>query len=239
MASALINHFRDQGSDGVGFETAPRGILLVVAVGDAYRVSVGDEPASPTEGGFLIGPQSRFGTSALSGAAEGVQVSLTWSNAATVFGPVLPELADQALPVSALDGGSRLADQLSEVPAAEQVRLVVSWLRDRSLTHREPSALVVRALGRIEAGASSVESLAAELDCSRGHLHRIVRAATGQSPTTLMRIVRLHRVLAPREGQTLADRAAAMGYADHAHLCHDTRRLSGRTPSELFDAQVT
>ena len=234
MATATLRAFRDEQSGEAVIETAPLGMLLVIGVGDAYVVGVGERSIGPAIGGFAVGPQSCYGSSALTGTVEGVQVDLSWSAAAAIFGPELSDLANQAVVITDLPGGTALVDQIVDVPAAARVRLTRQWLRERSEAHRSPSPGTTRTLRRIEDGASSVRDLAAELGCSRGHLHRVVRAATGLSPTTLMRIVRLHRLLAGRGGGHLADLAAAGGYADHAHLCHETRLLAGRTPSELF-----
>jgi len=84
----------------------------------------------------------------------------------------------------------------------------------------------------------SIGALAAELGCSRGHLHRAVRGATGQSPSTLARVARLHRLVALSSSspgnRSLADAATLLGYVDHPHLCHETRLLAGRTPTQLL-----
>jgi AraC-like DNA-binding protein len=234
MPTATLRAFRDQQSGEAVIETAPLGMLLVIGVGDAYDVGVGGRSIGSAVGGFAVGPQSCHGSSALTGTAEGVQVDLTWSAAAAIFGPELSDLADQAVVITDLSGGRTLVDQMVDESAEERVMLIRQWLRSRAETHRGPPPGVARALRRIEEGAGSVGDLAAELGCSRGHLHRSVRAVTGQSPTTLMRIVRLHRLIRHRGNGRLADLAAAGGYADHAHLCHETRLLAGRTPSELF-----
>jgi AraC-like DNA-binding protein len=46
-------------------------------------------------------------------------------------------------------------------------------------------------------------------------------------------------VAAPRGShRSLADAATLLGYADHPHLCHETRRLAGRTPAQLLGRDV-
>ena len=75
-----------------------------------------------------------------------------------------------------------------------------------------------------------------------GHLHRVVRSWTGQSPSTLVRVVRLHRLVALAATERLpvpGRRRDLLGYADHPHLCHETRLLAGRTPTELFGRTST
>lgn len=210
----------------------------MVAFGDPYQVGTSDSAVTTVGSGFLIGAQSRYGRSALTGTAEGVQVDLSWSRAAAVVGPELAEFADLAVALPDLAGGAELIDRLPETPTTDRARLVGDWLGERSRSHDVLSPLVERALSRIENGADSVSRLAVELGCSRGHLHRAVRAATGPPPSTLIRIVRLHRLIGLRAiagpGGSLARVAAQVGYADHAHLCHEARQLAGRTPSELL-----
>ncbi|GHC74562.1 hypothetical protein GCM10007079_08910 [Nocardiopsis terrae] len=56
---------------------------------------------------------------------------------------------------------------------------------------------------------------------------------TGLSPKTVQQVGRLQRALRLiRAGgsRTLADVAFSAGYADQAHLTHEARRFTGRTP---------
>lgn len=238
MSTAALHLFREQGTERTDIETAPAGVLLVIAIGDPYQVGIGDGAFTAAASGFVIGAQSRHGRSALAGTAEGVQVDLPWSCAAAIFGLELAALADVAAGLPDLVGGAELTDRLPETPIKHRARLVGDWLAERRRSHGGPSPLVARALSRIEDGAPSVSRLAGELGCSRGHLHRAVRAATGQSPSTLIRIARLHRLIGLRATagpwESLARAAAQVGYADHAHLCHESRQLAGRSPTELL-----
>jgi AraC-like DNA-binding protein len=234
MAGVALRAFRDVRRGEVDIESAPLGMLLVIAVGDAYQVGLGDDVPARSVGGFAVGPQSRHGSSALTGTAEGVQVDLSWSSAAMIFGSQLAELADRVVPIRDLPGGERLLDRMEAATVQQRIGLVRDWLRARTGSRQAPAPSATRALRLIEGGQSSVRELAVELGCSRGHLHRTVRTLTGQSPSTLMRVARLHRLLSLPAASNLADLAAVGGYADHAHLCHETRHLAGRTPSELF-----
>jgi len=242
MARAILRTFRDVRAGEVDLELAPAGVLLVIAFGDPYGVGLGDGPLVDAPQGFVVGSQSRHGRSALIGTAEGVQVDLPWSVAVAVFGPEMRDLADRAVGFPELSGAAELMDRLPETAVTDRPRLVGGWLRARTESHHPPTPLAVRALQRIEDGASSVGDLAAELGCSRGHLHRVVRSTTGQSPSTLVRVARLHRLVALSETQgthrSLADAATLLGYADHPHLCHETRRLAGRTPAQLLGQDI-
>lgn len=238
MEKPALRLFHDQGRGQTDVEAVPAGVLLVIAFGDPYQVGIGDGPLATEVNGFMIGAQSCYGRSSLTGTAEGVQVDLSWSRAAAIIGPELAEFAGLAVALPDLAGGSELVDRLAHTAATGRARLVGEWLGGLSRSHVGPSPLVKRALNRIEDGATSVSRLAVELGCSRGYLHRAVCGSTGQSPSTLIRIVRLHRLIGlrmitgPRE--SLAQAAAQVGYADHSHLCHEARQLTGRTPTELL-----
>ena len=245
MARAILRTFRDVRAGEIGqvdLELAPAGVLLVVASGDPYSVGLGDDPLVVVPHGFVVGSQSRHGRSALIGRAEGVQVDLPWSVAAAVFGPEVKDLADRSVGLPDLSGSAELTDRLPETAVPDRRRLVGGWLRARAEAQDDPPPLAVRALQLIEDGAPSVGDLAAELGCSRGHLHRVVRSWTGQSPSTLVRVARLHRLVAlsqtQRTRRSLADAATLLGYADHPHLCHETRRLAGRTPTQLLGQDI-
>jgi AraC-like DNA-binding protein len=242
MARAILRTFRDVRVGEVDLELAPAGVLLVIAFGEPYGVGLGNDPLVAEARGFVVGSQSRHGRSALVGTAEGVQVDLPWSAAAVIFGPELTDLADRAVGFPDLSGSADLTDRLPETPVTDRRRLVGGWLRARTESHEGPTPLAVRALQRIEEGAPSVGALASELGCSRGHLHRVVRSATGQSPSTLVRVARLHRLVAlsgtQRSHRSLADAATLLGYADHPHLCHETRQLAGRTPTQLLGQDI-
>jgi len=227
VARAALHLFREQSTGRTDIEIAPAGVLLVIAFGDPYQVGIGDGAFTTAASGFVIGAQSRYGRSALAGTAEGVQVDISWSCAVAISGSELAALGDLAAALPDLAGGAELVDRLPETPTTDRARLVGDWLAERSRSHDGPSPVVERALTRIEDGANSVSRLAVELGCSRGYLHRAVRAATGQSPSTLIRIVRLHRLIGSRAiagpQKSLARAAAQVGYADHAHLCHEAR----------------
>jgi AraC-like DNA-binding protein len=229
-----------EASDGhLDLEIAQAGLLVVIAIGESYQVGVGTGPLTAGHGGFVIGAQSRYGRSRLLGCAEGVQVELPWCTAARVFGPAVASLADQALPLAdpgiGLPSAAILAERLGVTSPGERAAVVAGWLRSAASRQPAPNPTVLRALQLIDAGASSVSALARDLGCSRGYLHRAVRAAIGQPPSVLLRVARLHRVLGAEDAaHSWAQRADQAGYVDHAHLCHETRALAGRTPRELL-----
>ncbi|WP_439578253.1 helix-turn-helix domain-containing protein, partial [Elioraea sp.] len=79
--------------------------------------------------------------------------------------------------------------------------------------------------------------LAEALGCSRQHLVTLCRHEFGLPPRTLGRLIRFERAMARLErGEvtSLADLAAASGYADQAHLSREVRRFAGDSPRALL-----
>jgi AraC-like DNA-binding protein len=103
---------------------------------------------------------------------------------------------------------------------------------------RRPSGgarLAHRGLERLRAGAA-VAAVARELAVSERHLRRAIVEVTGASPKRQQRAWRLSRTVAAADALPRPDwarLAAEMGYADQAHLIHEHRALTGRSPAEL------
>ncbi|AUN41587.1 helix-turn-helix transcriptional regulator [Tsukamurella tyrosinosolvens] len=110
----------------------------------------------------------------------------------------------------------------------------------------DPEAIAVALLdgvdldGRIGAVAArlgagrTVGQIAAESGLGERALHRLARRSFGYGPKTLARIQRFQRAVGPiRAGRALADVAAAVGYADQAHLTREVRALAGSPPTAL------
>ncbi|MDP2774313.1 MAG: AraC family transcriptional regulator, partial [Nocardioides sp.] len=112
-------------------------------------------------------------------------------------------------------------------------RALTSALADRGAPG--PRAEVGRALARLARGASVAE-VADDVGFSRRHLRNLVVAETGLSPKEYQRVARFeasrdHVLAAARRGGTLAEVAAACGYADQAHLAREWRDLAGCPPT--------
>jgi AraC-like DNA-binding protein len=238
-STVRLREFVDTGDGHVDLETAQAGLLVVIAFGQSYQVGVGPGSFRSGRGGFVIGAQSGYGRSRLLGRAEGVQIDMPWRAAIRVFGPAIADLADQAVSLAdvrvGLPPAADVVDRLAETPPGRRVDLVEGWLRTAAESQPAANPTVLRALRLIDAGASSVSTMSRDLGCSRGYLHRAVRAAIGQPPSVLLRVARLYRLLGAEGGsRSWAERADSAGYADHAHLCHETHALAGRTPTELL-----
>jgi AraC-like DNA-binding protein len=101
---------------------------------------------------------------------------------------------------------------------------------DRPFLAGETLAIV----DRLRSGGT-VADVAALLEWNERRLHRHALAAFGYGAKTLARILRMTRALdAARTGRSLAEVAAATGYADQAHLTREVRALAGLPPARLL-----
>ena len=148
--------------------------------------------------------------------------------AAAFLGLPLDELRDLRVPLAELWGSA--ADELAE-SAAQATRpelALAAAVRCRRDAAPDPSVgAIVRAVEH-GTGPGVVGRLAGHLGLSERQLQRRCRTAFGYGPKTLQQVLRFQRALQrARDGDRLADVAAATGYADQAHLARDTRRLAG------------
>jgi AraC-like DNA-binding protein len=179
--------------------------------------------------GLVVGPSRHVTMPRL---APGVLSGIRFRTEAIgpVFGVAASELADGAVPLDA-------------VVVPRQAREVVEML----VTGREASGwwADVDTDPRLRAACSalagthdSVARVAETIGLSVRQLRRLLLDATGQGPKTLQRVGRLRRFLSladqHRAPWSLADLAAAAGYADQAHLTREVRDLAGTTPAGLL-----
>ncbi len=160
--------------------------------------------------------------------------------APALLGHAASDLRDARSSLAAL-WGSAAARRLEESDAAGSMPAMVAVLQ-AELSGRlawsrpaEPwTELVVRwAARRLPSG---LDRLAADLALGERQLRRRVEERFGYGPATLRRVLRLQRLLrlAARHPWSLAELAAAAGYADQAHMTRECRRLAGLTPVSLL-----
>lgn len=128
-----------------------------------------------------------------------------------------------------------------EFELTDRVSLIAAQLFDER--HDLPSAPsahrrladAARELLGTDPAWSSFGALAGELHVSRPHLSRVFRAVTGESLTNFRARLRVRAALDQLEAgqQNLADLAAELGFADHAHLTRTLRAELGSTPTQI------
>jgi AraC-like DNA-binding protein len=143
-------------------------------------------------------------------------------------------------PAAAAELEERLA-AARDPAAARQVLAAAATGRARVGTGPDPA--VVTAARLLGDPGVPVSAVADRVGLSPRQLRRRFAAEVGLAPgafRAVARFQRFRRYLAVRPaGATLADAAAACGYADQAHLAHDCRRLAATTPSRLAAAART
>ncbi len=180
---------------------------------------------------------------------RGVQLTLDPLAARHLLGMPAGELpargvaADEALGSGVAELAERLAgagadDTRVDAEADAQAAVVAAWLARRAATTRHTGvrAEVAQAWRLVLArrGRWAIGGLAREVGLSERQLRALMRAELGVSPKTACRLARLdhavERIVGGRD-RTLADTAAAAGYADHAHLDADFAAAVGCSPS--------
>ena len=148
-----------------------------------------------------------------------------------LLGRPVHELTDQRIDLSELVAVPGRAGPFSDPAAALEEVFIALWSRadpDR------PTLRLAASLDRAARNGLSVRETSAVHDLSERTLRRLSNTLFGYGPKTLMQIHRFQRALRiARAGMPLGETAAAAGYTDQAHFTRETRRLAGRTPSEL------
>lgn len=95
------------------------------------------------------------------------------------------------------------------------------------------AAIEAPSLARAVPGAASVAEIAGRADLSHRQLQRVFAREVGMPPRSYLRLLRFRQALADVQthAETLADAAAAGGYADQAHMAREFRALAGLPPS--------
>jgi AraC-like DNA-binding protein len=183
------------------------------------------------------------------GSQHGIQLQVTPAGARGLFGVPAAELAREVAPLDAIWG--RLAGELQD-----RLDAAVDWkarfavldrvlLRALSVRMELPSGArreTSQAWERLTTTAGRVEvaRLAAEVGWSRRHLTERFSAEYGIGPKALARVLRFERarwmLVQPVRG-TLAEVAAACGYADQAHMVRDWHALAGASPTAWLQAE--
>lgn len=138
---------------------------------------------------------------------------------------VAPELADAVSAAMASGNGHR---ECAVAVFSEWLARRVGPLDDGA---RQANALVDVLMG--EGAADSVEDAATRLAVSTRTLQRIAHRHVGVSPAAMIRRRRLQEAAEKLRIDAAADLAALaadLGYADHAHLTRDFRRVLGIAP---------
>jgi len=145
------------------------------------------------------------------------------------LGVPLAEVRDQRVDLADLDprAAQALPGELSPDAAA---RALVDLVAER-LDGADPDPAVAEAVDLLADPRADLAGVGRSVGIGERQLRRRFLDAVGYGPKTLQRVLRFRAFLAA-EG-SLAEAAAACGYADQAHLNRECRDLAGQTPAEL------
>ena len=195
----------------------------------------------------VVGPLTRATVEVLPPSTTVVGARF-WPGTASLFlGIPVDELLDLSVELADLWPGN--ADRLGELLADSPDPLSALEVLQRFLSSRQMRAapldmLVSAAVRRLMPGQSTeVGALSTELGISGSQLRRRFLTTVGIGPKALQRSLRFQGYLARAQAAArpgtgtpvagVADLAAESGYADHAHLTRECRRLTGLTPTDL------
>lgn len=199
-----------------------------------------DAPRRPLARSFVAGLHERPAHVGSLGRSLCLQVDFTPLGARRVLGLPLGEILGGVFDLKALLGAAidRLEARLAEARGWDaRFAAVEAMLLDRIGRAATPHPLLPAAWARLAAGPPWRRGLAEALGCSRQHLVTLFRREFGLPPRTLARLVRFERAMTAlerRDVTSLADLAAACGYADQAHLSREARRFAGESPRALL-----
>ncbi len=193
----------------------------------------------------LVGPLTQAKTEILPPNLTMVGVRFWPGAAAPLLGLPADELVDQIVPFGDGWGGAPdLPARLAAAPGPEAaLQLLQHDLVRRLADTPPPDPLVATAVRRLMPWRpTGIGPLTGDLAISESQLRRRFLAEVGIAPKPLQRTLRFQGYLALAQaatsGRRVADLAAEVGYADHAHLGRECQRLTGLTPCELLGGSI-
>jgi AraC-like DNA-binding protein len=219
-------------------------VVLIVDLGPTLRFldPVSEAVTAMHDGGFIAGLHGTYVLTETSGRQSGLQVNFTPLGARHFFGQALASLVDRVV---------RLDDVLGPEAAlwVERIAATASWpsrfaiiealLVERMVSAAPPPGRLVHGYRRLVAsrGRVAMQSLAAELDCSRQHLVTLFRDELGLGPKLIGRMLRFNHATSLLEAggdPDLAAVALAAGYYDQSHMNRDFRAFAGAPPGDFL-----
>ncbi|TVL94071.1 helix-turn-helix domain-containing protein [Streptomyces sp. SAJ15] len=231
----------------------PAGAVLwtrTVAADDVSRPVLPDgctdliwSDGDPTARLFVAGPDTRAHLPAAPRGSRYTGIRFAPGTGPAVLGVPAHELRDQRVPLDALWSAAEVRRLMERMALAHEdggdgargsdlggagVGRVLEAVAAERLRAADPPDPVLAAVVAGLRGGRAVAAVADAVGLSARQLHRRSLVAFGYGPKTLARVLRLNRALeAARGGTPYAEVAAAVGYADQAHLAREVRAFTG------------
>jgi AraC-like DNA-binding protein len=217
-------------------------VELVINLADRFAQAGAGRALQPRD--LLVGQMTRPTVASPTGEVDLIGIRFWPGRAGAVLRTPMWELQDRLIAASdVVPAFDRLADDLRAVPRPARLASLARALAP-CCARVEPDRLrrVDAALARIASsrGTVSIAALAAETGITRRHLERQFQDEVGLRLKRVARITRIQSVLAVlrwRPSESGAEIAARFGYSDQAHLIHECRALTGRTPGRLTSTE--
>ena len=191
----------------------------------------------------FYGPTKGLSTTTLTGSGWAAGVMLQPAAGFLITGQPVARLTDRHVDLTAIP--ALRASEL--IPAVHAAMAAVPAGADSHRVARDAFADVLSGLAPVDDEGQlvndivalvedspqlmRVDDLCTALGRSERSLQRLLLRRVGVGPKWLIRRRRLHEAVAGlRQGGSLADLAARLGYADQAHFTRDFRRSTGLTP---------
>lgn len=238
-------------------ETPSLLVPCIITFGAPYELRDANARHTTVNGGFVAGPYDCWVDVGMPTHSVALQVNFTLLAARRLFGFPLHELTNAVVDLPAALGraGRQLVQDLGSAPDwPTRFRLLDAVLVDRwQRSTRTPAAMQwawtelglpaqcasaesSAALHHVQPlqRARAVQDVARALGWSNKRLGAMVQDYTGLTPRRLVSVHRVERATHELRAQpeaSLSVVAAAVGYADHAHLTRDLVAFTGLTPS--------
>lgn len=133
---------------------------------------------------------------------------------------------------------ARLQEVLAGKPSPHELARSLHRFLGVNINEKKQNPRTEWAVRQIASGqVTSVQALADQLGVTSATLRNDFRTHVGVSPKTLIRMVRIYRVLCYGQGarsSNLTQLSLDMGYFDQAHLVHEFKKVLGVAPSKYF-----
>lgn len=217
-------------------------VELVLNLADRFVQADAGGALQPRE--LLVGQMTRPTVASPTGEVDLLGIRFWPGRAGALLRTPMWELQDQLIAASSvLPGLDGLADGLRDrSPSARLAHLAEVLAPYCARVAPERLRGVDAALTQIATtrGVLSIDRLAARAGVTRRHLERQFREQVGLGIKQVARITRIQSVVAFVQSERSlsgAEIAAHFGYSDQAHLIHECRALTGRTPRRLITTE--
>lgn len=218
--------------------------LMFIQRGDLSRNAEGGNSFLKTEAVYLFGQKTKaveyeFQPTGL----RAFGLKLKPSSIFTLFGIEASEITDTVIDVKEIIGPTDQHLELFYATAptlAHKVKLILSCLKTNQPNRDLPLLEALLANIHHSKGEIAIQTLANKHNVGYKKMERLFKRHVGLTPKIYARIVRYYQCAVNglrAENKRLTDIAYQGGFYDQMHFIKETKRLTGKIPSDLFKSQ--